>query len=319
MSDYARAVWQKKWIVIFVTAAVTALALAYSFMQTPLYEASAKLLYENQLNVADPLSARFVDTSLRQTELASVADVIASPELVRDAKAILSGGATVASFSVETVSGAKSSSSTDPSSISTVSIRAVSPSAEMAASAANAYAKAFTAYRKAREQARVRQAEQVVRSSMETFTSEASRQTPEYLTLQQRLQDLQILEATATGNFTILAPATAPYAPFSPRPVRNAAMGLVAGLVLGIVIALTVAQFDTRVRSQEEAVALLGMPLWGQIRKMPAGTSEDEMLFVLDGSQNQSAEAIRKLRGSLEFANVDQPVKIPLHHKRPPA
>jgi len=309
LSDYARTVWQRKWIVIVLTAAVTALVLVYSFVQTPQYEASAKLLYENQLNVADPLSTSFVDSTQRQTELANVASVIASPDLVRSAQAMLPQAAAVSGYSVDTVSDTKPSASTGQSDVSTVSIRAVSPSAEIAARVANAYAQAFTAYRKAREQARVRQAEQVVRNSMDTFNSEASRQTAEYLTLEQRLQDLQILEATATGNFTILAPATTPDAPFSPRPVRNGLMGLAAGLVLGIVVALTVAQFDTRVRSQDEAVALLGVPLWGQIRKMPKGTLDDEPLVVLHESHSQPAEAIRKLRGSLEFASVDQPVK----------
>jgi len=309
LSDYVRAVWQRKWIVIVLTAAVTALAVGYSFVKTPLFEASAQLLYENQLNVADPLSTSYVDSTQRQTELANVASVIASPDLVRSAQGSLPQAAAVSGFSVDTVSDTKSSSSTGQSDVSTVSIRAVSPSAEIAARVANAYAQAFTAYRKAREQARVRQAEQVVRNSMDTFTSEASRRTAEYLTLEQRLQDLQILEATATGNFTILAPATRPDAPFTPRPFRNGLMGLAAGLVLGIVIALTVAQFDTRVRSQDEAVALLGLPLWGQIRKLPRGTLDDEPLVVLDESHSQPAEAIRKLRGSLEFASVDQPVK----------
>ena len=308
LSDYARTIWQRKWIVILVAVAVTALALGYSFVQTPLYEASAQLLYESQLNVADPLSTSWADSSQRQTELANVATVIASPELATSARAILSQAA-APSFSVEAVPNAKTNSSTGQSDGSTVSIKAISPSADLAARAANAYARAFTAYRKAREQARVRQAEQVVKNSMDAFTSEASRRTAEYLTLAQRLQDLQILEATATGNFTILAPATVPDAPFTPRPVRNGLMGLVAGLVLGIVIALTVAQFDTGVRSQDEAVALLGMPLWGQIRKMPRGTLDEDPLVVLDESHSQSAEAFRKLRGSLEFANVDQPVK----------
>ena len=104
-------------------------------------------------------------------------------------------------------------------------------------------------------------------------------------------------------------PATAPKAPFSPRPVRNALMGLVAGLVIGAVIALTVAQFDTRVRSQDEAVALLEMPLWGQIRKIPARTLDDQPIVVLGDSHCSAAEAIRKLRGSLEFANVDGAIK----------
>ena len=267
--------------------------------QTPLYEASAKLLYENQLNVADPFSTGYTDATQRQTELANVASVIASAQVIRGAHAILSTGGRVPDFTVEVVSDAKSSSSLDQSSVSTVSIRAVSSSAETAARAANAYAKAFTDYRKLREQTRVRQAEQVVRESMDRFMTEVSRQTAEYLTLEQRLQDLQILEATATGNFTVLAEATVPTTPFTPRPVRNGLMGLVAGLVLGVAIALTVAQFDTRVRTQDEAVSILGMPLWGLIRKVSKRALDDEPLAVLNGSRNQSAEAFRKLRAAL--------------------
>ena len=310
--DYALAVWQRKWIVILVTAAITALALVYSVARTPLYEASAKLLYEAQLNVTDPLStggADSADVLQRQTELANVASVIESPGLVRSARAILSREAPISSVKVGTVFDAGSSSSTDQSGAGTVSIRAVSPSAEMAARVANAYAQAFTEYDKTRGQARVRQAEQVVRDWMQTFTSEASRRTAEYLDLQTRLRDLQILEATAVGNFTILAPAAVPDAPFAPRPVQNGLMGLAAGVVLGILVALTVAQFDTRVRSQDEVVALLGMPILGHVRKMPRGTVDERPLVVLDEPHSHSAEAIRKLRGNLEFASVDEPVK----------
>lgn len=306
LRDYVRVVWQRKWIVLAVAVTLTALAIAYSFAKTPLYEASAQLIYENQLNVADPLSSGGgADASQRQTELANVASVIASPELVTSANAILARGSTGSSFTVEVVSDATSGQSD----VSTVSIKAISPSADTAAQAANAYAEAFTVYRKAREQARVRSAEQVIQSRIDSFDSATARQTAEYLTLQQRLQDLQILEATVTGNFRILVPATAPNAPFSPKPVRNALMGLVAGLVIGAVIALTVGQFDTRVRSQEEAVALLDMPLWGLIHKIPAKTLDDQPLVVLGESNSSEAEAIRKLRGSLEFADVDGALK----------
>jgi capsular exopolysaccharide synthesis family protein len=294
--------------VVCAAIAAAIFAFGYSYLQTPLYAASAKLMYENQLNVADPLSTTWVDASQRQAELVNVASVIESPDLIKSARVILGGGA-VPSYMVETVWDAESSSSSGQSDVSTISIRAISADAETSARVANAYAQAFTAYRRAREQSRVRQAEQVVKSRMDTFTTEESKQTAEYLTLQQRLQDLQILEATATGNFTILAPATAPEAPFAPRPVRNGLIGLFAGMVVGTGIALIVAQFDTRVRSQEEVVELLDMPLWGQIRKMPKRILDDDPLVVTDESQSWAAESFRKLRASLEFANVDHTVR----------
>ena len=65
-----------------------------------------------------------------------------------------------------------------------------------------------------------------------------------------------------------------PSSPFTPKPVRNGAVGLAAGLVVGIGFVLLLAQFDTRVRSREEAVALLGMPVMGHIRKMSARALE---------------------------------------------
>ena len=92
LSDYARSVWQRKWIVMLVTVAVTALALGYTFVQTPLYEAFTQLQYENPLNVADPLSMSYEDTLQMQTVLASVSAVIASPQIDKDARAILSPG-----------------------------------------------------------------------------------------------------------------------------------------------------------------------------------------------------------------------------------
>ena len=39
---------------------------------------------------------------------------------------------------------------------------------------------------------------------------EAAKESSDYVILQQRLRDLQILKATATGNFRVLVPATVP-------------------------------------------------------------------------------------------------------------
>jgi capsular exopolysaccharide synthesis family protein len=306
LRDYARVVLRRKWIVIGVALTLTVLALAYSYAKTPMYKASAQLIYEGQLNVADPLSTSgYVDPSQMQVELNSVASAIASPDLISAARAELGAGMTASSYAVSAAPDAQSGQTN----VSTVSITAVSSNAESAALVANAYAKAFTAARKAREQDRVRVAEGVIRSELVSFDTAAKRLTPDYLTLQQRLQDLQILEATVTGNFSLLVPATVPTEPFSPQPARNGAMGLLAGLVIGVGLVLLLAQFDTRVRTADEAVSIFGMPLLGQVRKMPAKMLEQEPLVVLSDSHSSAAESIRKVRGNLEFANVDGDLK----------
>ena len=46
----------------------------------------------------------------------------------------------------------------------------------------------------------------------------------------ERLRDLEILSATATGNFELAIPATAPSAPYAPQPTRSAIMAGALGL-----------------------------------------------------------------------------------------
>lgn len=205
--DFVRIVRRRKWTVIGVAVALMALALAYSFVKTPMYKASALLVYETELNVADPLATGgYVDPAQMQVELNSVASAIASPELIKSARDALGAGIPQSTYTVS----AAPYSQTGQTNSSTVAITAVSPSAKTAALASNAYATAFTIARKTREQERVQAAEQVIRKTLESFDTTAERLTAEYLTLVQRLQDLTILEATVTGNFTVLVPAAVP-------------------------------------------------------------------------------------------------------------
>lgn len=301
LRQYAAVIWRRKWVVIGMTVVLVGLALSFSFSKTPLYLAASQLMYEQPINVSDPLSSGGVDPAQRQVELDSVSNVIASPDLVKTAEAMIGQNGPAASYSVSAAPDASAGETVG----STVTISVVSRDPRMAAAAANAYAQAFTVLRRSEQQAAVRQAEKVVQDRLDSYQTAASRLSSDYVTLQQRLQDLQILEATVTGNFRVLVPATAPSQPFSPRPLRNAFMGLVGGLVMGALIAMLLAQFDTRVRTAEEAATVLDMPVLGHIRKLPAKTLDQMPLYALSETHSPSAEAIRKLRGNLEFANVD--------------
>lgn len=306
LRDYALIIWRRKWVVLAIAATLGASAVAYSLIQTPLYRASAQLVYESQIDVADPLSTGgYLDSAQLQLELDSVAQVVASPDLRKSAEATMPHDTSLSAYSVSAAPDVKSSSAAG----NTASITAVAPSADTAARVANAYAEAFIALRKARGQAIVRQAESAIQLEIDSYQTVAQRQSPEYLTLQQRLQDLKILEATFTGNFRLLALATVPTSPFSPKPLRNAMLGFLAGLVIGMGLVLLLDQFDMRVRTDDEAVAIFGMPLLGRIRRLPARTLEQQPLVVMDDSANPAAEAIRKLRGNLDFADIDGDLK----------
>jgi capsular exopolysaccharide synthesis family protein len=306
LGDYTRLILRRKWVVLGVTVLLVAAAGVYSLLKTPVYRASAQLLYETGINVADPLSTGgYVDPSVMQRELNNVDASIHSPDLVASAQEILGPDVPLAAFTVTAAPDVQSGASDS----STVSISAVSADPRIAAEAANAFAQAFTEARRKREQERVQKAEAVIKKELASFQTEASRASADYLTLRQRLQDLQILEETVTGNFILLVPATVPEAPFSPRLLLNVLVSLLAGLFLGVVAAILLEQFDTRVRTADEAVAILDMPLLCHIGKMTPTQIERQPLYVLNNAQSQAAEAVRKLRSNLEFADVDNDLK----------
>jgi capsular exopolysaccharide synthesis family protein len=86
-------------------------------------------------------------------------------------------------------------------------------------------------------------------------------------------------------------------------------VGLAGGLILGIAVVLLLEQFDTRVRTADEVAAIFGMPIIGNLHKVSSNEIESQPLVVLSDSRSSAAEAIRKLRGNLEFTNVDGDLK----------
>lgn len=308
LSDYTRVLWRRKWVVIAAAILGLMLALGRAYITTPLYRAETTLIYERPLDVSNPFSGSYSSAQDRETELSSVPSIITSPDVTAGAREQLKASDITTGYSV-TAGPPENVTAGTPGTGTTVVVTATSPSAPVAKRVADAYATAFTEYRKEQEKERVRQAIRVIQNQVDAFATPESRRSAEYYTLLQRLQDLQILEATATGNFRILVPATAPSRPFSPMPIRDGIIGLAAGLVIGIGLALLSEQFDTRVRTQEEAAAIVGMPVVGIVPRLPAKMLDVRPLAVLADPRGAMAEAIRKVRGNLEFANVDGDLK----------
>ncbi|MGN7248239.1 polysaccharide biosynthesis tyrosine autokinase [Janibacter anophelis] len=101
---------------------------------------------------------------------------------------------------------------------------------------------------------------------------------------------------------TPIQPASAPSRPVSPDPVRNLALGLLAGLVLGLGIALVRHALDTKVRGEEDirahsdAPMLAGLPL--------EASSKRSLVSLEDEPHGRHAEAVRRLRTNLMFVDV---------------
>ncbi|PRY36583.1 receptor protein-tyrosine kinase [Geodermatophilus tzadiensis] len=98
-----------------------------------------------------------------------------------------------------------------------------------------------------------------------------------------------------------------PVTPVSPRPRRNAALGLAIGLLAGIGLAITRARLDRTVKDPHETAELVGAPVIGAVVR------DDDLKrrHVADRRGNsRTAEDYRQLRTNLQFLKVDAPPRV---------
>ena len=302
---YMRVVARWKWLIIVVTLVVTILGTAYTWTRTPMYSATSQMLYVTQIDIADPLSQSFIDTTAKQAQIESVPTVIDSAAVQKTAEGLMDPANVKAYYSV--------SATLEPglgnNYSNVVGVNGISDTPAAAADAANSYAKAFISWSQGSAQAQVSAAIDVVQARIATFTSEASRQSTEYQALQQRLQDLELLEASTASNFKIITSASPPSAPFSPRKSRSVVLSFAFGLVLGMGLAFLLEQFDTRVHGEDQIIDELDLPVIAHVPPPSRKTHGGSVIEMLSDPSGRAAEAYRLLRSNLEFTAVDAAVR----------
>ena len=267
LRDYLGVMWRRKWIIILVTLVATGAAFGFSYRQAKVYQAQADLIYEQQLDVANPLTGQsYTDPTQRTTELNSVDAIIKSPQMTDLAgKELKKQGMPTTGFTVSSALAPTDATSGQTGNV--VSIFATSEDPQLAAAASQVYADTFVGWRKDRVLVQIGHAIDAVQRQMRGYSGDA-KNSSEYLVLAQRLSDLQILKSTATGNFHVLVPATVPTAPISPKPLRSAILGFGVGLFAGIGLAFLLEQFDTRLRRADDVAALLRQPVLARLPRL---------------------------------------------------
>lgn len=120
---------------------------------------------------------------------------------------------------------------------------------------------------------------------------------------------VQTLEEPADGGVSpvkvsLIEEAVPPSVPVSPRITLNYALGLLVGLALGIGAALLREQLNTTVKTIEDVETVTGGVPLGLVPFDPQAKSQP---LVTSNPQGLRAEAFRKLRTNLQFADVDHP------------
>ena len=65
LRDYLGVIWRRKWVVILVTLVAAGAAYGFSAVQAPVYEAQADLIYEQPLDVSNPLTGQSYTDPIR--------------------------------------------------------------------------------------------------------------------------------------------------------------------------------------------------------------------------------------------------------------
>jgi Mrp family chromosome partitioning ATPase/capsular polysaccharide biosynthesis protein len=291
-------------LILACTLAVAGAAYAYSAHKTPYYESSVQILYTPQFDYSDPLGTTYVDPTTQELEIENAAALVTGPT-IRARMVALAGKAAGYDYSVSaavtnTASGA--SVSTDNG----IAVTVDSTAPRLSATLANAYASALVGYSLDDEKTRLNAAIAVVTAQLKTLP----RTSPDYSTLASDLQNDEVLLATATGDFTVAAPASPSFVPVSPRTKRTAEMGLVLGLALGIAVAFLRERLDTAVRSSQEVAEITGLPVIGRIGKIPAAVLAAGPLVVTEAGDVRTVEAIRVLRSNLQFAALGEQNRV---------
>ncbi len=112
----------------------------------------------------------------------------------------------------------------------------------------------------------------------------------------------------ALNTLNVLEPATLPTVPVGPDKPMTILTAAAIGFVLAAGAAYLLEYLDRSIKSPDEVVRLLDVPLIGFIGEMSSDKNIDEGAIVTRQPRAPVAESFRALRTNLEFAGVDVPM-----------
>jgi Mrp family chromosome partitioning ATPase/capsular polysaccharide biosynthesis protein len=299
VADYLTIVLRRKWMIIAPPVLAGLVAFALSTTQSPVYQATAKVLVKRTsfvsaiANVQDPSSigdpTRFLTTE---------ASIARSPELARRVVAEAGvPGETVRTFLNE--SSVKPESAADVLDVS-VSNRDPGDAEHLA----NTYATEFTRYRTELDTSRINETLKTLNIRAEALRALGATGSVAYATVIQNQSQLVTIGKLLADNTSVLQRAEGA-AKVRPRPLRTGILGVLLGGVLGLGLGFLAEALDRRVRSEEEVVEALGLPVLGRIPQPPRRLRKTSELMMLADPTSIHAETFRKLRTSIEFVNLE--------------
>ncbi len=300
LADYVAVLRRRRAVVLVAVCLVPVAALLFSLRQDKVYEASADVLL-SRTSLASVLTGtpdqnagqdpeRFAQT---QASLARVPPVLQAA--VRRANI---PGATAGEL--------LDSSSAEPVlNADLLRFKVTNGDPKIAVPLVNAYAQEFTRYRTELDTSSLARTKQEVLDELARLRrAGVNRRSGLYLGLLDKEQQLTILQSLQIGNTSLVRRAESA-AQVAPRPVRNGILGFFFGVVLGIGLAFLVEALDRRVRGHGEIERTLRIPFLGWLPKSTEPVVNGISPVMLASPHSGGADAVRRLKATLELANLD--------------
>lgn len=137
--------------------------------------------------------------------------------------------------------------------------------------------------------------------------AEASRTT--YETYLERYKQIDDQENLAEADARILSRASVPGVPSFPKTSLNLAIGLVLGAMLGGLVVVFVESLNSQISTGEDIESNFNLPFLGNFPQIPGSARKNPADYLVNNPMSSYAEALRNLRASLMFADLDSTVK----------
>lgn len=283
---YLAALRRSSKLIAAIVVTLTLAVLAISLVLGKTYSADSQLIVPQtaSLTTADPTSA--------QRSLATLQTLVTSPNVLR--AAVAGAGATQKQLEDAITA------TVDPNA-NLITITATADTADGAARRANAVAKAFLSSQTAIQRQSLLRAQDALTSQLRTLRAspDAGSQSSQaqISALTSRLAELSVSLTNAGTDLQIARNAQVPSAAASPKPLRNAVLGLFVALFIGILVALARDQLRPGVTDQREVSELLDMPVLATIPEKPGRRSARRLALA----GRIETEAYRTLSASLRL------------------
>ena len=312
---------RRKYVVLLTLVVGVAAAVGIVVLQTPQYTSTAQLLFLAQ-NSSTLSGASNSSGGLTTGQLATDIQIIQGSPVKSEAAKLLGRAAPIVTVA-------------EIGTTSVASISVTSPTAALAAKAANAYAKAYIivinhqylSSQVAAESSLQKQLSTInysiaaltnqlngtkVSSAASSITGQLTGLYSQQAALQQQLNAMQAATSQNSASGQIVQPATVSGKPSSPKKTTDILIGATAGLLLGIGLALLRDNLDDRVRGKDQLEQLVpGIPVLGLIPVIGEWRDpKNPYLVAQTHPKSPPTEAYRGLRTSIQFMSLENPTKV---------